>query len=135
MRVPKWQEILIDALNVELAKPFSWQSATCLDLMYCCVRSVLGRHPILQINHHGATQVEVMTWFVDRGFKDLDVLFGKYFPVVPWGWAQDGDVGIYVVGDVQVGCAIVDGVAKTKTSNGRIHDVPVDKLTYVYKVE
>lgn len=135
MRVRKWQERLIDALNEELMLPFSWKNAHCLDLMLCSVKAVLGdNHPVLKKNFHG-TEEECIAWLDSKEVGGLEGIFAAYFAEIPWGWAQDGDVGVFDLHGVKIGVVIVDGVGKAKADNGRIHNFPIDTLERIYKVE
>lgn len=133
-RVRHWQARLVDALNVELHKPFDWRDAHCLDLIHAAVRACKGEdHPFLGMNMHG-TEEECMAWLNGGSVGGLRALLKSYFNEIPYSWAQDGDVGVVTIAGQDIGCVCVDGIAKLKLGNRRVMGFPIAKMSVVYRV-
>lgn len=139
-RLKGWQKRLIYALDIELDKPFLWDSANCGDLMGAAVEACMGpKHPVLQHLQTGKSGPEVIAYVQQEG--GLEGILGRYFEEAAWMMASNGDLALVKIGGIVAGGVVIDGKIKCKFEDAdNVHSrnmfaFQLSKAYKVYKVE
>jgi hypothetical protein len=109
-RLPGWQKRYLYLVEEELAKPFSWVDAHCVDLMAASVMACLGPdHPALKAIPRFEKGADTIRYLAEQG--GLEKVLDRYFKVVPTAHAFEADLVLLKGQDgfEEAGAVVLDG--------------------------
>lgn len=135
VRRREWLTTFYREVTAELNKPFDWATSNCGHLVGVAIRACHGEdHPCLKhLNAGWDSEDEVFDYLEVVG--DMDGILSKDFERLDtWMFAQEADVGYYLMNGTQMGAVICNGVALIKGLEGRIHRLHPKTLTAIFHV-
>ena len=91
MRRADWRERLHKAIAEKANEPFDWRDANCAHLVAAGLAATIEDERVPN-EWRGLTAFGLAKWIRAQGCSDAGGVIARYFPEIPAGFAQDGDI-------------------------------------------
>ena len=119
-RLPGWQKRFLYLADEELAKPFDWVHANCVDLMSTSIMACLGpKHDSLRKIPSLTSEEDAQTFLDENG--GLEAILDSLFTSIPFAHAFQADIALFKNPETHAsaGGIILDGMAVGKQPGKR----------------